>query len=396
MGLGHLGLPKALLLARSGYRVHGVDGNLAMVRAINQYKDQIITLHFGNIASSRPPKYEFMVGNAPVPADTFIITVPVTIRNECECDISELENAVSSIVPCLRKGSLVIIESTCPVGTTQKMLGKIYQARPELRGHLLGAYCPTRADSLHELTYTDKLIGGMDPASTEKAASFYARVIKGTLHKTKAPTAELCKLVESTHRSVNVAFANEVSLICEKAGVNVWELLHLVNTNPKVCLLSPGCGASGVREVIHPCILGHQFCEESTLIRSAHTINHAKFNWVLQKIEEESGKQEKRLHRKPVLGLLGLTGRPDTDNLTASPALQIAAMLTERQYKIMCVEPNIPTNRINDLRLFPLDSVIKKADLLIALVAHSAFRVRQLHGKKNLLDFCGIASHTST
>ena len=248
IGLGYIGLPTAALIAQNNIQVRGVDINSNVVDIINKGETHIVEPELDIAVSEVVDNGYLKASTTPVTANTYLIVVPTPFKSKNEPDISFVEAATKGIIPLLKEGDLYIIESTCPIGTTDKMMNLIYSERPELKDKLYIAYCPERVlpgNVMYELVHNDRVIGGVDEKSTEKAIAFYSDFIKGDLHKTNARTAEMCKLVENSSRDVQIAFANELSIICDKADINVWELIALANKHPRVNILQPGCGVGG-------------------------------------------------------------------------------------------------------------------------------------------------------
>ena len=248
IGLGYIGLPTAALIASKKASVHGVDINPEVVDTINRGEIHIVEPELDTAIASAVHDGYLKAALKAVAADTYLIVVPTPFKANNEPDISFVKAATKGIIPLLKKGDLFIIESTSPIGTTEKMKSLIYSERPDLKESIFIAYCPERVlpgNVMYELVENDRIIGGVDDASTNKAADFYSKYVKGDLHKTNAPTAEMCKLAENSSRDVQIAFANELSLICHKADINVWELIELANKHPRVNILQPGCGIGG-------------------------------------------------------------------------------------------------------------------------------------------------------
>jgi len=377
MGLGYIGLPTAAFIASKGIIVHGVDINPKVVETINQGKIHIIEPDLAGLVKYVVEKGYLKADIKPKEADVYLIAVPTPFKENHEPDISYVESAIRMIIPYLRENNLVIIESTCPVGTTEKMANMIFAERPELRDKLYIAYCPERVlpgRVLYELEHNDRVIGGIDEKSAEKAVEFYSLFVKGGLHKTNAKTAEMCKLVENAYRDVNIAFANELSLICDKIGVNVWELIDLANKHPRVNILKPGVGVGGHCIAVDPWFIVSQFPEESRLIRTAREVNDYKPLWVVQKIEEKIEEFKSKYNKEPIVGCLGLSYKPDIDDLRESPALRVVEILIEKGYKIMANEPNIHNESIkNSIRNYSLEEVITKSDIIFLLVPHKVY-----------------------
>ena len=248
MGLGYIGLPTSIIAAENGVEVTGVDINPSVVEMTNAGKLHIVEPGLQELLERVVKSGNLRASLVPEESDAYFIVVPTPFKGNHEPDISYVETATKAVIPLLKAGDLFVIESTSPVGTTEKMSSLIFSCRPELEGKIYIAYCPERVlpgNVIYELVHNDRVIGGIDPRSTEKAVEFYSQFVKGKLHPTNAKTAEMCKLTENSSRDVQIAFANELSLICEKAGINVWELINLANKHPRVNILQPGCGVGG-------------------------------------------------------------------------------------------------------------------------------------------------------
>ncbi|MDR2147161.1 MAG: UDP-N-acetyl-D-mannosamine dehydrogenase, partial [Tannerella sp.] len=328
----------------------------------------------------------------PKEGDVYLIVVPTPFKGNHEPDISYVENATRSIIPLLQKGSIYIIESTSPVGTTERMEQLIYSERPELKGEIYIAYCPERVlpgNLIYELEHNDRVIGGVNDISTEKAMEFYASFVKGNLHRTNARTAEMCKLTENSSRDAQIAFANELSLICDKAGVNVWELIELANKHPRVNILQPGCGVGGHCIAVDPYFLTSDFPIESQLITKSREINNYKSFWCAEKIKNAILTFEMKHTRKPVIAIMGLAFKPNIDDLRESPAKYIAQKIMQSEPEgLLIVEPNIREHPI--FKLTDYAEAYEKADIVAFLVAHNEFKTLQWKDEKVILDFCGI------
>jgi UDP-N-acetyl-D-mannosaminuronic acid dehydrogenase len=277
------------------------------------------------------------------------------------------------------------------------MAALIFRERPELHGQLRVAYCPERVlpgRIVFELENNERSIGGIDPVSTDAAVSFYSLFVRGTLHKTNARTAEMCKLVENSYRDVNIAFANELSLICDRAGISVWELIGLANKHPRVKILSPGAGVGGHCIAVDPWFLVHDFPEESRMIRTGREVNNFKSVWVKNRILEAVRDFEKKNSRKPRICCMGLSFKPDIDDLRESPALHIALELADEKLSLTCVEPNIEKHE--RLPLKSLEDALTEGDILVFLVAHKEFRNLAFRPGVTVLDFCGVIRNSSS
>jgi UDP-N-acetyl-D-mannosaminuronic acid dehydrogenase len=301
-----------------------------------------------------------------------------------------VDAATDAVAPHLEAGNLVILESTSPVGTTERVADRLAAARPELAGRLHIAHCPERVlpgRILRELVDNDRVVGGVDVPSTEAAAGFYESFVRGEVLRTTARTAEMCKLVENSFRDVNIAFANELSLICDQLGINVWELVQLANRHPRVEILSPGPGVGGHCIAVDPWFVVHTAPEQARLIRKAREINDGKTDWVVERVIEKASR-----FREPVVACLGLAYKPDVDDLRESPALRVHEALVQALGSscVLAVEPNLEST--DELPLVGVDEAIDRADVVVVLVAHRPFRhvdPERLKAKV-LIDTCGV------
>ena len=282
LGLGYIGLPTSALVASHGTRVLGVDINPNVVKTINSGKIHIIEPDLEKVVSETVSKGLLRASTKPDIADVYLIVVPTPFKDNHQPDISYIEAATKGIISLLKKGDLYIIESTSPIGTTDKMKELIFSKRPDLKGHIHIAYCPERVlpgNVMFELIQNDRVVGGIDEISTKKAISFYSKYVKGKIYGTNAKTAEMCKLVENSSRDVQIALANELSLICDKADINVWELINLANKHPRVNILQPGCGVGGHCIAVDPYFIVSDYPIESKIIGMAREVNnHKSFN----------------------------------------------------------------------------------------------------------------------
>jgi UDP-N-acetyl-D-mannosaminuronic acid dehydrogenase len=392
IGLGYIGLPTSALIASHGTNVLGVDINQSVVDTINQGRIHIVEPDLDKIVSAAVSKGNLKASTKAISAEVYLIVVPTPFKGNHEPDISFVEAATKGIIPLLKKGDLYIIESTSPIGTTDKMQKLIFASRPELEGVIHIAYCPERVlpgNVMHELVENDRVIGGVDEAATQKAISFYSKYVKGELHATNARTAEMCKLVENSSRDVQIAFANELSLICDKADINVWELINLANKHPRVNILQPGCGVGGHCIAVDPYFIVSDYPMESKIIGTAREVNNYKSLWCAEKIKSTMLKFELEQERKPVLALMGLAFKPNIDDLRESPANNIVQNLMQyKQNNFIVVEPNIKTHPIFELTNY-LDAY-EKADLIVFLVAHDEFKATSYPNDKVVLDLAGV------
>ena len=394
IGLGYIGLPTSALISSKGTYVLGVDINQKVVDKINMGETHIVEPDLDKIVSHSVSQGFFRASLKPKSADVYLIVVPTPFKNNYEPDISFVEDATKSIIPLLKENDLYIIESTSPVGTTEKMAKLIFDSRPELREKIHVAYCPERVlpgNIIYELVNNDRVIGGLDKISTEAAIKFYKKYVKGKLHPTNARTAEMCKLVENSSRDVQIAFANELSIICDQAKVNVWELISLANMHPRVNILNPGCGVGGHCIAVDPYFLISEFPNESQIIGKSRQINNYKSEWCEKKILEEKEKFLLNNNRNPVIALLGLTFKPNIDDIRESPALKIARQIEKNKQldiEILYVDPNIQS--IEGLKLSKLNYAINKSDIIIFLVAHDQFKNLKIENSKIIVDFCNV------
>jgi len=393
IGLGYIGLPTSALIASHGTNVLGVDINQSVVDTINQGKIHIVEPDLDDIVSKAVSNGFFKASTKPTSADVYLIVVPTPFKGNHEPDISFVEAATKGIIPLLKKDDLYIIESTSPIGTTDKMQKLIFASRPELEGAIYIAYCPERVlpgNVMHELVENDRVIGGVDEASTQKAISFYRKYVKGELHGTNARTAEMCKLVENSSRDSQIAFANELSLICDKADINVWELINLANKHPRVNILQPGCGVGGHCIAVDPYFIVSDYPAESKMIGTAREVNNYKSFWCAEKIQNEKLQFELKHGRKPKTALMGLAFKPNIDDLRESPAKYIAQKVLQNSNneEHFIVEPNIESHSV--YKLTDYKEAINKADIVVFLVAHKEFLNLDIPDEKILLDFCGV------
>ena len=395
LGLGYIGLPTSALVAAGGITVNGMDVNKKVVETINKGDIHIVEPELKSYVAEAVKKGFLKAFETVQPADVYLIVVPTPFKGNHEPDISFVEAATRNTIPLLKEGDLFIIESTSPVGTTEKMADIIYEERSELKGQIHVAYCPERVlpgNVMYELVENDRVIGGVDEESTQKAFDFYSLFVKGTLHKTNARTAEMCKLTENASRDVQIAFANELSLISDKAGINVWELINLANKHPRVNILQPGCGVGGHCIAVDPYFIVSDYPLESQLIGKAREINNYKSFWVAEKIQNTRLEFELKHGRKPIVAIMGLAFKPNIDDLRESPAKYIAQKVLQSSNGdgVLLVEPNLkehPIYKLTDYR-----EAYEKADIVAFLVAHDEFKSLKAVETKLILDFCGISN----
>ena len=392
MGLGYIGLPTAIIAAKHGVQVIGVDINPKVVEMTNQGKLHIIEPGMEEMLQEVVKSGALKASTTPEVSDAYFMVVPTPFKGNHEPDISYVEAATRAVLPLLKEGDLYVIESTSPVGTTDKMKDLIFSERPELKGKIYIAYCPERVlpgNVIYELVHNDRVIGGMNEASTDKAIEFYSQFVTGTLHRTNCKTAEMCKLTENSSRDVQIAFANELSLICAKAGINVWELINLANKHPRVNILQPGCGVGGHCIAVDPYFITADFPMESKIIASAREINNYKSFWCAEKVQNEMLKFELEHHRKPWVAMMGLAFKPNIDDLRESPAKSITTKVMQscNNAQLLVVEPNIEEHNV--FKLTNYKEAYEKADIVVFLVNHREFAELNYRDDVTVLDFCG-------
>lgn len=393
MGLGYIGLPTAIIAAKHGIEILGVDINPTVVEMTNQGKLHIIEPGMEECLQEVVNKGMLRASLKPEVCDAYFMVVPTPFKENREPDISYVEAATRCVLPLLKEGDLYVIESTSPVGTTERMEQLIFSERPELKDKIYIAYCPERVlpgNVIYELVHNDRVIGGINPESTDKAISFYSQFVKGTLHKTNSKTAEMCKLTENSSRDVQIAFANELSIICDKAGINVWELIELANKHPRVNILQPGSGVGGHCIAVDPYFITADYPIESQLIAKAREINNYKAFWCAEKVQNEILKFELERHRKPVVAMMGLAFKPNIDDLRESPAKYITTKVMQfcNNADILVVEPNVKEHKV--FKLTEYKEAYEKADIVVFLVGHEAFKKLLYQMDKVIIDFCGI------
>lgn len=393
MGLGYIGLPTAIIAAKHGVNVLGVDINSGVVEMTNQGKLHIIEPGMEEYLQEVVNAGLLKASTTPEISDAYFMVVPTPFKGNHEPDISYVEAATRSVLPYLKEGDLYVIESTSPVGTTEKMQSLIFSERPELKDKIYIAYCPERVlpgNVIYELVHNDRVIGGINPESTDKAIEFYSQFVQGTLHKTNCKTAEMCKLTENSSRDVQIAFANELSLICDKAGINVWELIELANKHPRVNILQPGAGVGGHCIAVDPYFITADFPYESQLISKAREINNYKSFWCAEKVHNAILRFELEHHRKPIVAMMGLAFKPNIDDLRESPAKCITTKVMQacNNADILVVEPNVKEHKV--FKLTNYKEAYEKADIVVFLTAHDPFKSLPYREDKVILDFCGI------
>lgn len=412
IGLGYIGLPTATMFASRKINVVGVDINQKAVDTINEGRIHIVEPELDILVHAVVTEGYLRATTTPEASDAFLIAVPTPFKDDHVPDLSYVEAAANSIAPVLRAGNIVVLESTSPVGTTEKMAQWLADARPDLKFPLSGvgvpdvhvAYCPERVlpgQVVRELVANDRIIGGLTPGCAEKAAHVYEIFVEGELIRTDARTAELCKLAENSFRDVNIAFANELSVICGELGINVWELIKLANHHPRVNILKPGCGVGGHCIAVDPWFIVDSAPLSARLIRTAREVNDSKPHVVLDWLEKAiaqlliAGKSREEL----TIAVLGLSFKPDIDDLRESPALEIAeTIVAEHVGSVKVVEPNIeelpPT--LNRAQMVDLEIAVAESDIVVVLVSHQGFAGMSHKLRENaiVVDAVGLLSQS--
>ncbi|MGM8871246.1 UDP-N-acetyl-D-mannosamine dehydrogenase [Psychrobacter sp. 2Y5] len=389
-GLGYIGLPTAAMFAHHGANVVGVDVNQHAVDTINQGKIHIVEPGLEAIVKQAVDNGKLKASLTPEHSDAYLIAVPTPFKGDDHTpDLSYIQAVSEALAPLLEKGDVVILESTSPVGATEKMVAWLSAARPDLtfpkyhepdnEADIYVAYCPERVlpgKVVEELISNDRIIGGMTKESTKKAQEVYRVFVEGELLATNSRTAEMAKLTENASRDVSIAFANELSVISDKLDINVWELIELANHHPRVNILQPGAGVGGHCIAVDPWFIVNQNPDEAKIIRAAREINDNKPKWVIEKINAEVDKLKEQGVEKPTVALLGLAFKPNIDDLRESPAVHIAReMLDIDSAEVLLVEPNITElpKSLTVGNLVELDSALEQADVIAVLVGHDDF-----------------------
>jgi len=389
MGLGYIGLPSAALLASRGYSIVGVDISKDVVHTINRGQIHIIEPDLDEFVSAAVSSGKLRASLEPEAADVFIISVPTPFKGEYVPDISYVDSAVSMIAPYVKDSNLVILESTSPVGTTERV-GEVLKRNGVHIDHVHIAHCPERVlpgKIMLELVSNDRIVGGLNEESTEIVAKFYETFVSGKVLRTDAKTAEFVKLVENSSRDVQIAFANELSILSDKFGVNVWEVIELANKHPRVNILQPGTGVGGHCIAVDPWFIVHSGEGEAKLIESARNRNLEKTEWVIKEILSKSDAMEKDLGRLPKIACMGLAFKPNIDDLRESPALYVFNRLKLDKLDVIAVEPHVEPSP--EKNIYGSDAGGHEIDLYVFLVSHDEFSSMDMTGNI-FLDFCGV------
>jgi UDP-N-acetyl-D-mannosaminuronic acid dehydrogenase len=390
IGLGYVGLPTAAVLASRGYDVHGVDTNPQAVETINAGRAHIVEPDLDLLVRAAVQTGKLKAHAVPAAADVFVVCVPTPFKGDHEPDLSYVERATRLICPVLKPGNLVVLESTSPPGTTEMMADIVARETGLDTTQVRFAHAPERVlpgKVLREIVENDRIIGGIDDASTQACADFYGTFVSGEIHTTTSRTAETAKLVENAYRDVNIAFANELSVLADELSLDVWELIRLANRHPRVNILSPGCGVGGHCIAVDPWFLVHAAPEATRLIRTGREVNDRKPDWVVERVKRKAAR-----FKRPKIACLGLAYKPDIDDLRESPAVHIVGRLladTALDADIAVVEPYVASHP--GFPLVPLDRALADADIVLVLCAHKQFRKisSTLLAEKIVIDTCG-------
>jgi UDP-N-acetyl-D-mannosaminuronic acid dehydrogenase len=387
IGLGYIGLPTAALLANKGYDVHGVDVVQTTVDTINRGEIHIVEPELDTFVQAAVKSEKLKATLVPVEADVFIIAVPTPFHEGFVPNIDYVLSATRAIVPYVKEGNIIILESTSPVGTTDKV-EEVLKEEGIDTSKLYIAHCPERVlpgQIMRELVENDRIVGGTTKEATEKTVEFYKTFVDGEVLSTDAKTAEMAKLTENSFRDTNIAFANELSMLCDKFGINVWELIALTNRHPRVNVLQPGAGVGGHCIAVDPWFIVHAGGDDAKIIRTAREVNTYKTEWAIEKIKNEALKFEKEHGRKAKVACMGLAFKPNIDDLRESPALYITRQLIASDLDVLAVEPNIQT--FSEFEIVDYKKALEEADVVTFLVGHKEFKELDVLTK---LDFCGV------
>jgi UDP-N-acetyl-D-mannosaminuronic acid dehydrogenase len=397
VGLGYIGLPTAALLASAGHQVLGVDVTASVVETINRGDIHIVEPDLDAYVRSTVQSGRLRAALRPEVSDVYLLCVPTPFKHgegegDPEPDISYVLAAARSVAPLIKPGDLVILESTSPVGTTERVAGVLAEHGVDLSSvHV--AYCPERVlpgRIMIELVDNARVIGGLSPESAREVATFYRGFVRGDVLETDARTAEMCKLVENAYRDVNIAFANELSLLCATLDINVWSLIGLANRHPRVNILQPGVGVGGHCIAVDPWFIVASDPANAQVIRTARLVNNGKTDWVIRELKDAAVAFEKAEGRKPRLACLGLAFKPDIDDLRESPALAVTLALANEGVEVIAVEPNIADHAL--LTVTPLDRALDEADIVAVFVRHREFTATVTAERLRVAgarDYCG-------
>ena len=387
IGLGYIGLPTAALLANKGFQVEGIDIDQSIIDTVNSGNIHIVEPDLETYVEKAVKEKCLHASLTPSESDIFIIAVPTPFHDGYIPNIDYIISATKMIAPFLKKNNIVILESTSPIGTTEKIEQILKEEGVDTK-EIYISHCPERVlpgNIMKELVDNDRIVGGINPQSTKKTIDFYNKFVEGKIFPTNAQTAEMAKLTENSFRDVNIAFANELSILCDNLNIDINELIGLANRHPRVNILNPGPGVGGHCIAVDPWFIINKDPENAKIIKLAREINLYKTQWVIEKIKDAALEFEKANGKKPIIACFGLAFKPDIDDLRESPALYIAEELKQNGYEILAVEPNI--NNHPNFQLVNISEANDNADIFTMLVAHKEFKELNI---KTDLDFCGL------
>ena len=392
VGLGYIGLPTAALFSMNGFSVLGVDINLNIVNSVNKGVSPIEEPSLQDVIKNVVNQGSLKASLKPCYADIFVIAVPTPIKKHPKLpqpNLKFLEDAIESIVPFLKKGNILIIESTSPVGTTKKFFSLIIEKTNLKEDQIFMAYCPERVlpgRIMIEISTNKRIIGGVNDNSSLKIKEIYNKLCESEVFVTDSETAELVKLAENAYRDLNIAFANELSIISSKLGIDVNEVISFTNHHPRVNILRPGCGVGGHCIALDPWFLISQFPADTKIMQMSRQVNNYKTEWTIKKINNFIEKQKTTMQNDPAIGVFGLTFKANVNDLRESPALKIAKELRKKNKTFFC-DPCI--SEFNDFVTYSIEETLSNSDILVFLVAHDQFKRIKVKGKE-FLDFCGL------
>ena len=390
VGLGYIGLPTAALLANKGYDVHGVDVVKTTVDTINKGQIHIVEPELDTFVQAAVKSEKLKATLVPVEADIFIIAVPTPFHEGFVPNIDYVVSATRAIAPFMKEGNIVILESTSPVGTTDRV-EEVLKEEGVDTSKLYIAHCPERVlpgQIMRELVENDRIVGGTTAEATEKTVEFYKTFVDGEVLSTDAKTAEMAKLTENSFRDTNIAFANELSILCDKFGIDVWELIALTNRHPRVNVLNPGAGVGGHCIAVDPWFIVHAGGKDAKMIRTAREVNTYKTEWAIEKVKNAALKFENEHKRKARVACMGLAFKPNIDDLRESPALYITRQLIADGLDVLAVEPNIES--FSEFDIVSYEDAVVQADVIVFLVGHREFVKNIINKNKTIINFCGI------
>jgi len=389
IGLGYIGLPTAALLANKGFQVHGVDIIQSTVDTINKGEIHIVEPELDTFVQAAVKSEKLKADTTPIESDIFIIAVPTPFHDGFVPNIDYVLSATKAIAPYIKEGNIIILESTSPIGTTHKVENILKEQGIDISS-IYVAHCPERVlpgQIMRELVENDRIVGGTTDEATKQTVEFYKTFVEGEVLSTDAKTAEMAKLTENSFRDTNIAFANELSILCDKFDINVWELIKLTNRHPRVNVLQPGAGVGGHCIAVDPWFIVHAGGEDAKIIRTAREVNTYKTEWSIEKIKNSALMFEKEHNRAAKVACMGLAFKPNIDDLRESPALYITRKLISNNLQILPVEPNI--DHFSEFDIYDYQEAINSADIIVFLVNHNEFQSLDIDKNKKIIDFCG-------